>query len=78
MSCSARGRLGDAVLEADVTDRPHRAPRPRRVLAVDVRVERHVHVLVLDVQHGRAAGARRAVVPAADRRGAVSTTHWTN
>ncbi len=56
-------RRGDATAEADVADCPHRPPA-RRVLAVDVRVERHVHVLVEDVDRGRTAGTRRPELPA--------------
>ena len=55
-------RLGDPVPEADVANSPHRPPT-RRVLAVDVRVERHVHVLVQHVDRRRAPGPCRAELP---------------
>ena len=56
-------RRSNTAAEADVADRPHRPPT-RRVLAVDVRVKRHVDVLVENVDRGRAAGARCPELPA--------------
>ena len=58
--CSAR--LGDPVPETDVANSPHRPPS-RRVLAVDVRVERHVHILVKYIDDRRAPGSSRAKFP---------------
>ena len=67
-------RLSDAAAEADVADRPHRAAAAR-VLAIDVRVERHVDVLVEHVDRGRSTRARRVELPAIVRqRGLVSNS----
>ena len=60
---SGSARLGDPVPETDIANSPH-SPPARRVLAVDVRVEHHVDVLVRDVDRRRAPRTRGAEVTA--------------